>query len=909
MNEELKIVIKAVTDNAKKGIQDVNKQLNGMGKVGEKAGKAVIASFSTIGIAAAAAVAAVAPVVMAVIAVGAALVTLGKNTLQFNKTQAKLFTAFEAAGMSAKQAKETYEDFYRFLGDQDRAVEAANHLTKITNGQKELAEWAKISQGVYATFGDSLPIEGLTEAANESLRVGKITGVLADALTWAGYSEEQMNQQLAATNSLEEREILLRETLNGLYTDAANIYEKNNQALLNYNESQARLDITMGAAGAAVLPLMTALNNLGAAFFTALKPALDVIIPAMATFVNWITQGIQAVTSFFSALTGKSTAVKAISSVGQSAKAATSGLKNATDGAGGLSKGLEGTAKAAAEAKKSTQGFDELNIVAGDKASGGGGGGGSSAPAYAGGSGAPGYAGMLDGATFGAEVEETGGKANRFVEDIKSAFATLKDVFAPTIEAWSGAWQTITAAWETAKPNFIKGAAEIGEGVGALFTYYFTDYAPSIINSFSTNLAPYFGDVIGFAIKEIGKTFEWFGGLFKDVCTNIIIPYLDLWKMVITDVFDIIGNLWADKGAPLIEKAGAAYEQLRQIITNIYEVVVKPIFNKLKDAVTKFWNNHLKPTVESIVEALFEIGETCLDIFNEFILPVINWIVQNIFPIVVNIVSKIIDEVASVYAAIAKIIQGIMQVIKGIAQFIGGVFTGDWSRAWEGIKNIFAGVWEAIKGVALYAWEYIKGVFGVAGAFFAGVWEAIKAVFAGVASWFGSIFTSAWNGIKNAFSAVKSFFTGVWNDIKNIFSKVGTAIADGIKGAVTSAINGVLSKAVNTINGFISAINSAISLINEIPGVNIKKLSKLSVPKLAEGGVVDKATLAMIGEAGKEAVVPLENTEWIDKLAAKITAQQPQKVVLQIGETVLGWATINAINGITEQTGGLQLKI
>ena len=228
----------------------------------------------------------------AVAAVGAALASLSKNTLEYNREQAKLITAFQAVGASAEQAAESYNGLYRFLGDSGRSVEAANHLAKITTNQKDLAEWTKICQGIYATFGDSLPIEGLTEAANESLRVGKITGTLADALNWAGVSEDEFNAKLAATNSLSEREALLRSTLNDLYSNAADIYERNNAAIIAYNESQARLDASMAAAGKAVLPLITALNNLGAAFFTALKPALDVIIPPIAAFVNWIAKAI-----------------------------------------------------------------------------------------------------------------------------------------------------------------------------------------------------------------------------------------------------------------------------------------------------------------------------------------------------------------------------------------------------------------------------------------------------------------------------------------------------------------------------------------------------------------------------------------------------------------------------------------
>lgn len=145
-----------------------------------------------------------------------------------------------------------------------------------------------------------------------------------------------------------------------------------------------------------------------------------------------------------------------------------------------------------------------------------------------------------------------------------------------------------------------------------------------------------------------------------------------------------------------------------------------------------------------------------------------------------------------------------------------------------------------------------------------------------------------------------------------MFSDVGKVVADAVTNTVKKAINSVLSTAVNIINGFISAINFAIGIINAIPGVSISKLSKLSVPALAKGGIVDSATLAVIGERGKEAVLPLENnTGWIDMLADKLNERNgtPSKIVLMLDSKELGWANINSINNITRQTGALQLQL
>lgn len=272
MNEELRVIISAevsklqsAVKNAKKSIADFTKDARE--KV-EKFGE----DFSAVGDKAKAGLAIVGG---AVAGAGAALIGLTASTEEYRTAQAKLNTAFETAGASAGTAKQTYNDLYRVLGDGDVAVEAAGHLAKLTTEEKALNEWTTICQGVYATFGDSIPIEGLTEAANETAKVGTLTGSLADALNWAGVNEEAFQAQLDACNTEAEREALIRETLNGLYTDAATSYEKNNAAMLAQNEAQAKLSEATARVGEALQPVMTALTTLGADILTALAPYIE----------------------------------------------------------------------------------------------------------------------------------------------------------------------------------------------------------------------------------------------------------------------------------------------------------------------------------------------------------------------------------------------------------------------------------------------------------------------------------------------------------------------------------------------------------------------------------------------------------------------------------------------------------
>jgi phage-related protein len=820
MNEELKIIITAATEGAKKGIQDVKKELGGVTGSAQGASKGFGSAMKGVAVAAAAAVG-------AIIAIGAALIKLGKASLDYQRAQAKLNTAFLSVGSTAQQAAEAYNGLYRFLGDIDTSAEAAAHLAKLTTNQQELAEWTRICQGIYATFGDSLKIESLTEAANETARVGKVTGTFADALTWAGQSEDEFNAKLATTTSYAEREALIRSTLNGLYGEAADIYERNNKALLEYNESQAKLDSSMAAAGAAVTPLLTALNNLGAALFNALQPALSAIIPAIATFVNWVAQGVQAVLSLFSAITGASLSVKAFASV-------STGVSNAAGGAGQLASNLDKAAGAAEKVKRATMGFDELNVVPSNKAGGGGGGGGA---------GAGGYMSPDSAQNFASEVEETEEKSNSLLAAMKRIGTELKNVFAPAIGAWKDAFASVGEAWEEAKPDFASGAESLLSGFTKIGIYLKDEYIPDLVNSFSVNFAPMFADLFGFMLTEAGETFKTLGKIIEDASSDVIIPALDGIKTAAEDTFEIMGNTWAEKGKEILKNAGDTMDGLRAFIDGLYYDLLLPIWNKIKAKAEELWNNDLKPLVDTIVNSLAEIGNNILILYNQYMLPVIQWFQNEIYPIIVRVVSGIVDTVGDVISAVAQVVRGVMTTINGLVNFITGVFTGDWEKAWNGVKEIFRGIWMQLSGIAKLPLNTLIGT------------------------------------------------------INNFLSAIGSG----------------LNSVINAINGISITIPSWVPKYGgKSFGANLDTVNIPQIPKLAEGGIVDRATLAMIGERGREAVVPLENnTAWMDKLVDKFLSRSngPSKIVLMLDGKELGWANINSINNITRQTGALQLVL
>lgn len=272
MNEELQIRITAEIDDLKKQIDVAKKEIEKLGKEGKQGLGDLNEGFKKAGEISKKALTVVAG---AITAAGTALFALSASTKEYREGQAKLKTAFETAGASANTAKNTYNDLYRVLGDSDVAVEAAGHLAQLTTNQKDLEQWTSICKGVYATFGDSLPIESLTEAANETAKTGEITGALADALNWAGVSEDEFAEQLFWANSEAEREALIRSTLNGIYSDASANYEENAASILAHNEAQAKLTDAMAILGEAMQPVMTMLMELGADILAELTPHIQ----------------------------------------------------------------------------------------------------------------------------------------------------------------------------------------------------------------------------------------------------------------------------------------------------------------------------------------------------------------------------------------------------------------------------------------------------------------------------------------------------------------------------------------------------------------------------------------------------------------------------------------------------------
>lgn len=217
-------------------------------------------------------------------AIGTAFAATVESTRDYRTSMAQLETAFLTNGFTAAVAKKTYQDLQAVLGETDQSVEAANHLAVLCDNEEDLEKWTDICTGVFATFTDSLPIEGLTESANETAKVGQVTGSLADALNWAGISEEDFNKKLSACTTEEERQDLIMNTLYWTYKKASDQYKDTAGEVMAANTAQDKLNGALATLGEIGEPVMSGLKSWIADMVTAAAPHLQNLVTKLVNF-------------------------------------------------------------------------------------------------------------------------------------------------------------------------------------------------------------------------------------------------------------------------------------------------------------------------------------------------------------------------------------------------------------------------------------------------------------------------------------------------------------------------------------------------------------------------------------------------------------------------------------------------
>lgn len=365
----------------------------------------------------------------------------------------------------------------------------------------------------------------------------------------------------------------------------------------------------------------------------------------------------------------------------------------------------------------------------------------------------------------------------------------------------------------------------------------------------------------------VGTAMENFGGHLKDVAEFVTkIPMLGKAFALLTNPVTLVVAALAGLGLA-INKVGFDnfVTTAETAITSFAEQLpglINTIVGKIVELVPVIFNG-----IVTAVQAIVALLPTLIPTIVQGGIALFNGLVQAVAQIIPVLIQAVVTLIQTLVAALPTIIptllQGAIDLFMAFVQAIPVIVP----QLISAVGQLIIALVQALPGLFTTLLTTVVGLFR-------GMWKSITGVFAGVGQWFQQKFSEAWKNVQKVFSGVGQFFSGVWKTITGVFTNIGTSVAGAVSGAIRSGLNGALATIENIINGGISMINGAIGLINKIPGVNIGKIGTLHLPRLAEGGVLNGAQTVIAGEAGPEAIIPLDKLfAQMDRMAEKMAGE------------------------------------
>ncbi len=453
---------------------------------------------------------------------------------------------------------------------------------------------------------------------------------------------------------------------------------------------RAMKSLMSGAAGQSK-EFSAALEGVKSNLRTAFAPILDAVLPALTALMQGLANATRAVAAFIASIFGQTFA---------QAEAAGKKLQSVSSAAGG-----------AAKKANATLGIDELNVV--DPGGGGGGGGASAA------------------------IADTGEEMTGLMKPLEAFWARFKELMAPSIAAWSAAWDQIQGKAVEVWPRVQAAAQNLWDtGLKPLGDYLLTDFAPSVANAFSEAFAPITGDAISAKLQMFADFFVWACGIVTDAVNSVLLPALNLVKHIWTGLMDGIKATWEQYGEPICDGVVEAFNWILTILQSLWDTAVKPFLQYCIEKGTELWDQTLKPLWDNFVGMAADIIQYILTWWNEVLLPFINWIVQVFGPYWEKSFEGVVNVVKYVVQRIGDSINIAITLFRGLLQFFTAVFRGDWDGAWEAVQNTVVKVWDGIKNAIR---NTVNGIIDIVNGMIAGICAGINAILRAVSSVAGKL--------------------------------------------------------------------------------------------------------------------------------------------------------------------------
>ena len=774
--DELQVLITANTKALQKEIDKTNSTIASLKKSADKTQNGIMSAFKKLK--------------TGIVALGIGKVI--KDSIQLGMDAIESDNLFEVSfGNMADSVRDWSEEVGNALGlNATEMRKSAGTIYNMTTSMGLAEDNAlKMSKGLTLLANDMASFYNLsTEEAFTKLNAG-ITGETEPLKRLGILVDENTIKQVAYQQGIAQTGSEL--------TQQQKVLARYMAILQQTGNAQGDLARTLDSPSNALRQLKSQVQQLGITFGSFFMPILQAVIPYITAFTKVITYALNSLSKL----------------LGLKSTSASSETATISDNIGGIGGGLDDANKSAKKLKSTLAGFDEMNVLQDNSSDTGSSTGGASVGTNL----------DFDLSEYDAGLDQINSKVDVIAENIKKTFLGVGDVIksiwkSEPIQAWAG---TVGTMAQFVFDYMSSLGTSLVENMRLTWSNIELNVSTSLTNM-STLWTNFWTDMEA-GIETWGQPIiEGVTGVFNSIWKDAVDPAVQQISKIWADFSQILVDLWNQHGKPLVDNVGEFARNIISLFQSIWDNVLEPIITPFLETLSWLWDEHISKMVAKVGDFVGKLVNGALEIYNKFIQPILMWLLEKLAPAWSFLSSAIIGVLGSVFAVISDVIGSIIGILGGIVDFIVGVFTGNWKKAWNGVKSAF----------------------------------------------------------------------------KNII--------DGIVGIFKFPINLII----DGINAFISGLNK-IKIPDWVPAVGGKGINIPKIPKLARGGIIDQPTLAVVGEAGKEAVMPLENnTAWIDKLADKLsdkvgnTNGTPIQLVVKIGEDTILDKFIEGINSKNFETNG-----
>lgn len=407
---------------------------------------------------------------------------------------------------------------------------------------------------------------------------------------------------------------------------------------------------------------------------------------------------------------------------------------------------------------------------------------------------------------------------------------------------------------ETLVDGLLKNAPKLITGLTSIVTKLISklgELLPKIVTSIVA-IIPDLVKALTEALPQLIEAVLTFGQEIIAALPDIIAMIAEELPAIVQDIADVI----TEQLPILLEGGIELFNALVQAIPLVLPPLVEAL-PQLIDTVIKFLIDNGKTIAEAGI-TMFKALLDAIPVIVEAVVPLIPDIIDAITHALIDNAPLLFDATLEVFEELGR---AIITFADKLPEYIFRLLEPVYDNFITPLKDGMAEIWDYLSELPFI--DFIVDVFN----------ECVETVKTAIGKVKG-FFTGLWTSIKETFNGIGDFFGSIWDSIVETFKTIGTKVGDAIGNTFKTAINAVLETVENAINAVPDAINGAIDLLNEIPGVDIGSMDRISLPRLAKGGVVDRGTLAMVGENGREAILPLENNKAALKEIAALLADE-----------------------------------